>query len=67
MLSTELINLHSMMSIAISSITSTASALSKVIASEAFTEHKNHILGTPSLTTGSHITTDNTQTIWIHE
>ncbi len=67
MSSTELINLHRMMSTAISPVTSSALALSKVIAPEAFTEHKNLVLGTPGLATGSYVTTNNAQTIWIHD
>ena len=66
MSNTELINLHSMMSAAISLVTSFASALSKVIASKAFTKHKNLELETPGLAIDSHITTDNAQIIWIY-
>ena len=67
MSSTELINLYNMMSTAISPITSSVSALSKVIALEAFTEHKNLVLETPGLATSNYITIDNTQAIRIHE
>ena len=67
MLSTELINLHSLISAAISPITSSTSVLSKVIALEALTKYRNLMLRTSSLATGSHITTDNSQTIWINE
>ncbi len=52
---------------AISPVTSSASALSKVITPEAFTEHKNLVLGTPGLATDSHVTTNNAITIWIHD
>ncbi len=55
-----------MISAAMSPVTSSASALSKVIAPEAFTEYKNLVLGTPGLAIGSHVTTDNATTIWIH-
>ena len=41
--------------------------LSKVIILEAFTEHRNLVLNTPSLTTGSHVTTSNAQIIWIYK
>ena len=63
MLSTELINLHSIMFAAISLVVSSASALSKMIALKAFTKHKNLVLEILSLATGSHIITDNAQTI----
>ena len=63
----ELINLHSIMSATISSVISSASALSKVIALETFTKHKNLVLGTPGLATSCHVTTDNAQTLWIYE
>ena len=43
----------------ISPVTSSASALSKVITPEAFTKHKNLMLGTPGLATDSHVTIDN--------
>ena len=66
-MSIELINLHSMMSAAISPVTSSTSVLFKVIASEAFTKHKNLVLETANLATGSHLTTDNAQTIWIYD
>ena len=56
-----------MMSTIISPVISSASALSKVIALEVFTKHKNLVLETPGLATGSHNTTDNAQTIWIHK
>ena len=59
MSSMELINLHSMMFAAISSVTFFVFALSKVIALEAFTEQKNLVLRTFGLATGSHVTTDN--------
>lgn len=55
------------MSAATSPVTSPAFGLSKVIAPGAFTEHKNLVLGTPGLATGSHVTTDNALTIWIHQ
>ena len=63
MLSTELINLHNMMFATISPVTFFASTLSKMITLEAFTKHKNLVLETPSLVTGSHIITDNVQII----
>ncbi len=47
----------------ISFVTSFAFVLSKVITQEAFTKYKNLVLGTSGLATGSHITTNNTQTI----
>ena len=56
MLNTELINLHSIMSAAISPVISSASTLSKVIALKAFTEYKNLVLETPDLAKGSHVT-----------
>lgn len=49
------------------SVISPASVLSKVIAPKAFTEHKNLMLRSPDLAIGSHITTNNIFTIWIHE
>ena len=67
MSNTELINLHSMMFATISPVTSSAFALSKVIAPEAFTEHMNLVLGTSGLATSNYITIDNAQTIWIHK
>ena len=63
MLSTELINLHGIMFAAILPVISFASALSKVIAPEVFTEYKNLVLRTLGLAIGSHVTTDNAQTI----
>ena len=51
---------------AISPITSSISVLSKEITPEALTEYKNLMLGTPGLTTSSHIIIDNAQIIWIH-
>ena len=59
MSSTELINLHSIMSTTILPISSSASALSKVIVLKAFIEHKKLVLGTPGLALGSRVTTDN--------
>ena len=59
MSTTELVNLHSMMSDAILPVTHFPSALSKIIALEAFTVFKNQVLGTPDLATSSHVTTDN--------
>ncbi len=56
-----------MMSAAISPVTSSASALSKVIAPTAFTEYKNLVLGTPGLATSSHVSTNNATTIWIYD
>ena len=47
------------MSAAISPVTLSASALSKVIAPKAFTKYKNLVLKTPGLAIGSYITTDN--------
>ena len=67
MVSTELINLHNMISTAISPVTSSAFALSKVITSKAFTKHKNLVLEISGLAIGSHVTIDNAQTIWIHK
>ena len=67
MSSTELINLHSIISTAISPIISSASILSKLIALKAFTEYKNLVLKTLGLAIGSHVTIDNAQTIWIYE
>ena len=51
----------------ISSVISSASALSKVITLESFTEYKNLVLGTPDLATGTYITTDYIQIIQIHK
>ena len=59
MLITDLINLYSMMSVAISPSTSSASALSKVIIPKAFTKYKNLVLGTFGLTISSQVTTNN--------
>ena len=67
MSSMELINLYSIISAAISPVTSFASALSKVIVLETFIEYKNLMLGTPGPATGSHVTTGNPPIIWIHE
>ena len=67
MSSTNLINLHSMISAAILPVISSTSALSKVIASKAFTKHKNLMLKTFGLATGSHVITNNAQTIEIYE
>ena len=47
----------------ISPITFSASALSKVIASEVFTKYKTFVLGNSGLAIGSYVTTNNTQTI----
>lgn len=55
------------MSAAILPITPSASVLFKVIALEAFMEHKNLMLGTSGLAISSHVTTDNTQIISIHD
>ena len=55
------------MTATISPVTSSASALSKVIAPEAFTEHKNLVLRTLGLAIDSHVITNNAQTIWIYE
>ena len=63
MSSTELINLSNIIFATILPVTSFASTLSKLIASKAFTEHKNLVLETPGLATGSHVDTDNIQTI----
>lgn len=76
MLSTELINLHSNMSApanhsAMSPVTPPAAppaaVVSTLFAPAAFIEHKNLVLGTPGLATGSHVTTDSALTIWIHD
>ncbi len=56
-----------MMFATISPVISSASALSKVIAPEAFMKHKNLMLGTSGLATGSYVTTDNPTTIWIYD
>ncbi len=43
-------------------------AISKLmVAPTAFTEHRDLVLGTPGLATGSHVTTDHAETIWVHE
>ena len=47
-----------MMFATISPVNSSASVLSKVITPKAFTQYKNLVLGTPGLTTGSHVTTN---------
>ena len=67
MLSTKLINLHSIMFTIISLVISSTSILSKVITPKAFMKYKNPMLGTLSLAISSHVTTDNAQTIWIHK
>lgn len=59
MSSIKLIDLHSMISAAISSITSSVSTLLKIIAQQAFTKYKNLVLGTPSPAIGSYITINN--------
>lgn len=67
MSSTELINLYSIISATISPVIFSISTLSKVIALRIFTKHKNLLLTTSDLATNSHITTNNAQTIWIHD
>ncbi len=59
MSSIELINLYSMMSAAILSVTSSASVLSKMIGAKAFTEHKNLILETSGLAIGNYVAINN--------
>ncbi len=49
-------------------VTSPVPTLSKlIVASKAFTEHRNLVLGTADLTAGSNITTHINTTIWVHE
>ena len=55
------------MSNVISPVTHSPSVLSKVIASEVFTKHRDLVLETPALATDSHVITVNAQTIWIHD
>lgn len=67
MLSTELINLysnmlalanHSAMSLITPPATSPVAIVSILFAPAAFIKHKNLVLGTTSLATGSHVTVD---------
>ncbi len=48
-------------------VTSAVPTISKlIVASKAFKEHRNLVLGTADLTTGSHVTTHIAKTIWVH-
>ncbi len=51
-------------SLAVTSPVPTPSKLN--VASKAFTEHQNLVLGTADLTAGSHVTTYIAETIWVH-
>lgn len=76
MLSTELINLHSNISASANHFTMLlitppaalpAAVVSMLFALIVFIEHKNLVLETPGLATGSYVTTDNTFIICIYD